>query len=320
MTARETRGTRLGPPMTARWGVALALTTALISGVAVFVNAYGVKQVPDAAVYTTIKNGVAAALLLAFAGFVVPAPAVRRLTLRDWLGLGVIGVIGGSVPFVLFFSGLAVASAPTAAFIHKTLFVWVALLAVPFLGERLGWLQIGALAVLLAGQALATPPTGIVWGAGETMIAAATLLWSVEVILARRLLLGRVPSPVLGAARLGIGVVILVGYLAVSDRLGILAGLTPNQWFWALVTGLPLAGYVATWFAALKRAPASLVTSVLVLAAPITAALQAVANGAAPAPGALAGQLLIVLAALGIAILAARRRWPLGVALETGRG
>jgi drug/metabolite transporter (DMT)-like permease len=293
--------------MTARWGVALALTTALISGVAVFVNGYGVKQVPDAAVYTTIKNGVAALFLLAFAGFVVPGRAVRQLTRADWLGLAVIGVVGGSVPFILFFSGLAVASAPTAAFIHKTLFIWVALLAVPFLGERLGILPIGAMAVLLAGQAIATPPTGIVWGAGETMIAAATLLWSVEVILARRLLLGRVPSPVLGAARLGIGLVVLVAYVALSGRLGILAGLTPNQWFWALVTGLPLAGYVATWFAALKRAPASVVTSVLVLGAPITAALQAIANGAAPAPGAVLGQLLIVVAALGLAALAARR-------------
>jgi hypothetical protein len=28
--------------------------------------------------------------------------------------------------FLLFFSGLAMASAPTAAFIHKTMFIWVA--------------------------------------------------------------------------------------------------------------------------------------------------------------------------------------------------
>lgn len=307
MTVRDQRRRSFGPPMTARWGVALALATATISGVAVFINAYGVKQVPDAAVYTTVKNGVAALLLLAFAGLVVPARVVRQLSGREWLGLAVIGVVGGSVPFILFFSGLAVASAPTAAFIHKTLFIWVALLAVPILGERLGVLPIAAMGVLLAGQALATPPTGIVWGPGETMIAGATLLWSIEVILARRLLLGTVPSPLLGAARLGIGLVVLVGYLAVSGRLGILAALTPNQWFWALVTGLPLAGYVATWFAALKRAPASVVTSVLVLGAPITALLQAVANGAVPAPSALLGQLLIVGAALGLAVLAARR-------------
>jgi len=60
-----------------------------------------------------------------------------------------IAIVGGSLPFLLFFTGLSLASAPSAAFIHKTLFIWVAFLAVPFLGERLGWAQICALGVLL---------------------------------------------------------------------------------------------------------------------------------------------------------------------------
>ena len=47
-------------------------------------------------------------------------------------------MIGGSVPFVLFFEGLARAEATQAAFIQKTLVVWVALLAVPLLRERFG--------------------------------------------------------------------------------------------------------------------------------------------------------------------------------------
>ena len=54
----------------------------------------------------------------------------------QWLGLLGVGVIGGSVPFVLFFEGLARAEATQAAFIQKTLVVWVALLAVPLLRER----------------------------------------------------------------------------------------------------------------------------------------------------------------------------------------
>ena len=122
--------------------------------------------------------------------------------------------------------------------------MWVAVLAVPFLGERLGWFPIAALGVLLAGQVLAAPPTGVVWGTGETMILAATLLWAVEVVLARRLLVADVPSPVVGAARLGIGLVVLVGYLAVSGRLPVLAGLTATQWAWGLGTGALLAAYV----------------------------------------------------------------------------
>jgi drug/metabolite transporter (DMT)-like permease len=307
MTTRRDRAAEVPAiPVTLRWGVALAFVVALISGLSVFVNGFAVKQLPDAAVYTTLKNGVAALILIVLAGALVPRDRVRALDRRAWGSMLVIGVIGGSVPFVLFFSGLAIASAPTAAFIHKTLFVWVVLLAVPFLGERLGWFPIAALGVLLAGQAMAAPPVGVAWGAGETMILAATLLWAVEVVMARRLLVRDVPSPVLGAARLGIGLVVLVGFLAVTGRLTIVAGLTATQWTWGLGTGALLAAYVGTWLAALRRAPASVVASVLVLGAPITAALGAFASGTLPAAPVMAGQAAITLAVAVLAVLAVR--------------
>ena len=300
-------------PETLAWGVGLAVVTAVISGVSIFVNAFAVKQLPDPAVYTTVKNGFAALLLLGLAAAAVKPADVRAIDRNAWARLLAIGVIGGSVPFILFFAGLAQASAPSAAFIHKTLFVWVALLAVPFLGERLGLLQLGALGVLLAGQVLVIKPAGIVWGAGETMIAAATLLWAVESVVARRVL-GSVPSPVVGAARLGFGLVVLVAYLAVAGKLGSIAALSSGQWAWAMGTGLLLSGYVASWFAALKRAPASVVTAILVVGAPITAALQAIQAGALPAAPVLAGQLLIAIAAVGLIAWARRRGAPAAVA------
>jgi len=271
--------------------------------------------VPDAAVYTTLKNGVAALILIGFAALVVRGAEVRALDRRSWTGLAVIGIIGGSVPFILFFSGLAIASAPTAAFIHKTLFVWVAMLAVPFLGERLGVFPIAALGVLLAGQFLAAPPTGVVWGTGETMILAATLLWAIEVVIARRLLVADVPSPVVGAARLGIGLIVLVGYLAVSGRLPVLAGLTATQFAWGLGTGVLLAAYTATWLAALRRAEASVVASVLVIAAPITAALAAGVNGTLPAPSVVLGLVIMAVAVVGLAALVLRRQGERSAAL-----
>src|ERR1041385_6884054 len=141
-------------PISRRWGVLLALAAAAISGISIFVNAFAVKQLPDPAVYTTLKNGVAAVVLVALAAATIRPAAVRAIPRRSWGWLLVIGVVGGSVPFILFFTGLAQASAPSAAFIQKTLFIWVALLAVPLLGERLGLAQLGALLVLLAGQAL----------------------------------------------------------------------------------------------------------------------------------------------------------------------
>lgn len=284
-------GTR--PLLNPRRGALLAIGTAAISGLAVYLNSFGVKLVSDAAVYTTAKNGVAAVLLVTLALAIGAHREARALDGRRRVGLLAIAAIGGSIPFVLFFSGLALATAPTAAFIHKTLFVWVAVLAVPFLGERIGLIQFAALGGLLAGMVLVAPPTGMGWGAGETMIAAATLLWSAEVILAKRLLVD-ISAPLLGAARMGLGFVILVGYLAVSGRLAGLGTIGSEAWFWILVTGGLLAGYVATWYAALRHAEATTVTSILVVAAVVTGVLSSASKGSIPDAGVVAGYLLVI--------------------------
>jgi drug/metabolite transporter (DMT)-like permease len=293
---------------TLRLGLGLAAMTAIISGISVFVNSFAVKELPDAGLFTTLKNGVAALVLL---GVALPVLRRRGTSLRLDRSAGVrltmIAIVGGSVPFLLFFTGLAMASAPSAAFIHKTLFIWVALLAVPFLGERLGWLQVAALGGLLASQILIVPPNGVAWGVGETMIAAATLLWSVEVILAKRLL-ARVDPLVVGVGRLGIGVVFLFGYLLLTGKLALIGTLGMSQWTWVLLTGVLLAGYVGTWFSALRLAPATVVTSVLVLAAPITASLDVVFNGKVLAQTALTGYGLVLMAAALLVVGSFRAR------------
>lgn len=281
-------------------GIALAIGAALISGLAIYLNAFAARQLPDAAVYTTLKNAVAAGFLVLVALALGAARDVRLVRRGSWPAIIAVGVIGGGVPFLLFFVGLAQASAPSAAFIQKTLFVWVALLAVPLLGERLGLVSVAALAVLLVGQAIVLPPTGMRWGTGESLILAATLMWSLETILVKRLL-SSVPVPVMAVLRMGIGLVVLVAYLALSNKLVVVAGLNGSQWGWALLTGFVLAAYVATWFAALRRAPASVVASVLVLGAVVTGALSAASKGAAPSAPVVAGYVLIVGAAAAIA-------------------
>lgn len=317
MTPRQTSRTL---PANVRTGLLLALATALLSGASIWVNAFAVKQLPDPAVYTTVKNGIAAVLLVALMALTVRPATIRAIAPRSWGWLLLVGVVGGSVPFILFFTGLAQASAPSAAFIHKTLFVWVALLAVPFLGERLGLAQLAALGVLLAGQALVLTPSGVTWGSGETMIAAATVLWAVESVVAKRVL-REVPAAVVGACRLGIGLVVLVGFLGATGKLGTVAALSGTQWAWAALTGFFLFGYVTTWFAALQRAPASLVTAILVVGAPVTAAIQLAAAGAVPSGTVLTGQGLILAAgaAIVIPVLARRRPEPATVSAAAAR-
>lgn len=295
------------PRMVARtrgWGLALALGTAVVSGVAVFLNADAVRAFGNATVYTTVKNLVAAVLLGVLAAAAGARGSAARLVWpRDraqWAGLVAVAVVGGSVPFVLFFEGLARASSVHAAFLQKTLVVWVALLAVPLLGERLGWAHVAAVGLLVWGQAvLGGGVSGLRLGGGEAMILGATLLWAVEVVIAKRLLAGLSPLTV-GLARMGLGVVALLGWLAVLGKAGDLAGLQARQWGWVLLTGAILAVYVAGWYAALARAQAVDVTAVLVLGAIVTALLDALGRGKALAPNGLG---LALVAAGGLLVL-----------------
>lgn len=269
-------------------GLAFAGGTAVISGFAVFINANGVRAFGDATAYTTAKNLVAALVLGLLAMLAVRrgSAASPRLptTRRGWVQLVAIGVVGGSVPFVLFFEGLTRATAADAAFLHKTLVVWVAILAVPLLRERLGRLQVVAVAALLLGQLLLVggiPQLGL--GSGELMILAATLLWSVEVVIAKRALDDVTPLTV-GLARMGLGTAALIVWTIATRGAGVLTGMTANQLWWAVLTGVILAAYVATWLAALSRAPAVDVTAVLVAASILTALLDGAAGNLALGP------------------------------------
>jgi drug/metabolite transporter (DMT)-like permease len=173
---------------------------------------------------------------------------------------------------------------------------------VPLLRERVGAPHALAVVLLVAGQAWIAGDAGTVaFGSGEAMILAATLLWAVEVVFVKHLLSSLAPRT-LAAARMGIGTLVLVGWVAVSGKAGELAGLGAEQWQWALLTGLLLTAYVATWYAALARAQAVDVTAVLVFGAVVTALLSGAADGAAVDPVGVvlvtAGAALVVLAAL----------------------
>jgi drug/metabolite transporter (DMT)-like permease len=295
-------------PSEVRRGAALAAGTALISGISVYMSKFGTQAVPDPFVYTTARNVYVGLLLVALMGGLALR---RRLSPRagtgvtagkeytreplhaaDWVRLGLIAVVGGSVPFLLFFWGLTQTPAAMASFIQKTQFLWVAALAAPLLGESFGLWQAAALLALSIGTLMQGPVPFRSMGAGEALVLLATLLWSVEAVLARHTL--RRVSPLAGAAaRMAGGAVVMLGFLAVSGRLAALLSLTPAQWLWVAGPGLFLFGYVVTWYHALRHAPALVVTSVLTLGAPITALLNgAFVTHTAPTQPALGGLVL----------------------------
>jgi drug/metabolite transporter (DMT)-like permease len=281
-------------PRTIGWGIALALATAVISGFSVYLNGQFIKRFDDPTLLAAVRNGLVGLALVAIAVGAGSLPAIRRLGRREWLGLLAIGIIGGGIPFALFFEGLALSSSPAAAVIHKTMFLWVAVLAVPFLGERLGALPIAALSLLLAGTIMLAPAGTIGTGPGELMILAATWCWAVEVVVARWLLRGTVPASLAAAARMTIGSLTLFAIAGATGGLGGVAAYGAEQWSAIAITSVLLAGYVLTWYGALQRAPATTVTSVLVIGAVVTTGLQAITSGTTPTATALIGNVLLV--------------------------
>ena len=272
----RTRATTSSTTPGTRWPLWPAVVAALVSGVAVFVNGLAVRHFDDATVYTTAKN-LWAGVLLTVALFAVPVSAARRATAiprGTWPRLAVVAVIGGAIPFVLFFEGLAVATSTDAAFIHKTLVVWVAAGAVIVLRERLRPAHLAAIALLVVGHVVVSGGVTLTGaGRGEALILVATLLWALEVLLVKRLLV-TVPARYLAVVRMLGGSVVLLGWLAVRGDLGALVGFGSGQWWWIAVTGTTLAAFVSLWYRALAAAPATDVTAVLVAGAVVTAILN----------------------------------------------
>jgi drug/metabolite transporter (DMT)-like permease len=302
-------------------GVAIAGVTALVSGVSVFVNSYGVKDFASPSVYTTAKNLVAAAVLCAVALGASRAagsrsavftstprsPAPRRSP-AAWVALAYVGVIGGGLAFVLFFQGLSLSEPASAALWRDTLVLWVALFAGAVLREKVRWWNLAAIALLVVGEVTVTGGVGqLAANHGELDVLASSVLWAVEIVIAKRLLRDMSPAA-LAIVRMGGGGLALVAYLGVTGSLGALVHLDAAQAGWVLLTGLLLALYVGTWMTALAHARALDVTSVLVAGAVVTWLLQWLSGATTPAPSSW-GLVLIALGAalVGVAMTRTRR-------------
>ncbi len=306
-----------------RNGVALAVAAALISGVAVFINGYGVSAWVGTAsptTYTTLKNLVAAVVLVATAVVASrrhhPAAGLAKpSSRRQWFGLGLVALFGGAVAFALFFEGLARASSGQAAFIHKTLVVWVGILAVGLLREKVKPFHILAIGLLVIGQLLLIGGVGdVFFGVGEAMILGATLLWSVEIILAKRLL-ATLSFLTVGVARMAGGAVALTVFGVANGSILGIGHVSASQIGWVLVTGVVLACFVACWYAALALAPAVDVTAILVGGAVVTAILRSAVSGTALPP---ALGLALVVVGTTVAIVTASLRLSKTVQPELG--
>ncbi len=94
-------------------GLLLVASTAILSGVSTFVNFWAV-QGTNSDAFLAVRNVLVALLLVPMA--LLARPAVRvRLRSTEWERLAAIGLVGGAIPFLLFFRGLQMAGSAGAA-------------------------------------------------------------------------------------------------------------------------------------------------------------------------------------------------------------
>lgn len=256
-------------------GVYFSLIVALISGLSIFINGFAAKILPNIYVFTTVKNCMVSLFLISLIIFFKKYKELRGLTKKDWLNLSLVGLIGGGIPFLLFFKGLSISAEATisGAFIHKTLFVWVALISFIFLKEKLSPLQYSALAIILFGIYLLGGPQNLRLGTGELLILSATLMWATEATLVKKLL-GSIDTSIAAFGRMFFGSLTMITYLILSNNFASILTMDVDSIKWVILTSVFLLLYVFFYYKALQLEKATVVTSILTLAFPVTVALK----------------------------------------------
>ena len=278
--------------MNERKGILFVLATAVISGVSIYVNSLGIKFA-NPYVFTGMKN-----LLVGFALFSLIMAlkewkSLKAVTKKQWWQLALIGLIGGAIPFLLFFKGLSMTIGAKGGFIHKTVFLYVALLAIIFLKEKMNKSLLLGLGVLMAGNILflGIKPQGLTWGDG--LIFLATLFWAVEIIISKKAL-QQLSARVVAWGRMFFGAMFIMLFLISTNQLGAVFVYNPEQWKWIAITSVFLFDYVFTFYHGLKYVRASVATAVLALGAPITGMVTLIAKeGIVWAPHKIWGLVLI---------------------------
>lgn len=243
-------------------GILLALLTSIISGIAIFYSKISVAKI-DPLVLTTARNSYVGILFFIMFLISFRFNEIKKLKRKDLIPLVLIGVIGGAIPFYLFFTGLKLVKvAVVGNLIHKTLFIWVALMAFVFLKEKFNLSYLMSFILIFIGNFYFVS-TSFSWGKGEIMILIATLLWSIENILAKRVL-KNISSDTVGLFRMGIGSLILLLTVFLTGKSKVLFSLNLMQLSTIFIGGTILFFYVFTWYRALKHAPAYMATAILV--------------------------------------------------------
>lgn len=249
------------------------LSTAIISGVSIFINQFGAKVI-NPYIFTGLKNIVVALCLGGLILMLKEAKDLKKLSRKNWLNLIAIGIVGGSVPFLMFFKGLSMTTGSEASYIHKFMFIFIAILAPIFLKEKLKWHYLIGLIFLLIGGILLFKINGTFkLDFGDLLVLGATFLWSIENLISKKLV-GEISPKIVAWGRMTFGSLIIIGYWIIAGQTSALLDLNFSNIIFVLISAVLLLGYVYTWYLGLKYVPLIYAAAILALGAPITSLLE----------------------------------------------
>jgi drug/metabolite transporter (DMT)-like permease len=275
-------------------GYFLVFLTAFISGFSIFINKFGVGIFQNPEIYTFLRVCLAAFILGLI--FLISEPKkIKDLKKREWFFLALIGLVGGSIPFLLFFKGLKITSAAESSFIHKTMFLWVAILATFFLKEKVDRKFLFGALILLLANAFLLKRFSFAPDKGDFLVLIATIFWSVENVLSKHLLsTSDLDGKTVAFGRMFFGAIFILIYLVLTNQASQIFVLNQRQIFWVFLTGIILLFYVFTWYSGLKFIPVSKATTILLLGSPITTTLNLISGAKIPSQEIISGVLVLV--------------------------
>lgn len=239
-----------------------------------------------------------------FAILGVTVAARRELAvvgLRELAYFALLGFIGITLHQWLQSNGLLTAEASTTAWIVSTTPVFIALLSMVVLGERIGWgrslgIALAGVGVLLVvGKGRVEPLWAGGFGTpGDRLILLSAPNWAIFSVLSRRGL-KRHPAARMMFYVMGLGWLLTTPLLATGPGLGELAKLTGAGWAGLAFLGIFCSGVAYIfWYDALRAMPASQVGALLYFEPLVAVVVARLVLGEAIAPLSLVGGALIL--------------------------
>jgi len=270
-------------------GTIVAIIAALISGVSIIANKLFIVDM-EPVVFTAVRAlfiGIIFFMLLSYSSW-GKSKAAKKNTANDrakaaskktpWKYYLAIGIIGGAFAFLLFFSGLKLTTGGRAAFLQKTMPLYITVLAFVFLKEKISRKQLGAMLLMFIGMIAiyyATISPAELWAnpsMGDLMVIGAAFLWAIEAIIAKRVMVKGESNLMVSFARMFIGAIVLFAFLAAFGSAESL-NLTAQQIINLSISTVLLFGYVFCWYYSMKLINVSKASALLLIAPVISMAL-----------------------------------------------